>query len=523
MSNNSQLKAHVIDIHAMSIEDKLTVLTLQGIVNREGPYIFVESHFWNWPDADKKWLEYLSDKKGFQFERASSLAELLSIYRDKVNGLAVWDPEISWTKWIATTLAGIKNLLPVSPENIENFKDMPVVEDLRGCWNSEVEAATWAVRELVWECNRQIAYSIETTWSGWTIDSIDYAVSQRSIIYHLIHGTSKNQDRHWEIPLVHELMSRIGPNAPIFGWGECEDEYCDVVSFHDNYIMCAEAPNLSFFAKVPCERSEWKQKARKDPASFKLENKHYIAINMSEGDSPKMHYALQGGSWFDPNRGRVPINWGAQPMCLKFFPALLEFYWDNATENDYFVGGASGAGYTYPNRMANPDAFFKQTGEYFRKADLSETDAWLHFSRPVYERYAELSGMKAFALPCGPYGTTLLNNGKAVAFTRGNSGLNYFNSKGTPEEFAEAIKKHCGKRTAPSFSVALVVPDAGHPAAQGGYGPSDLLKLSELLDDNYKIVTMQELTELAIQALKAGKCPDCQKPGYSEWDGEKQD
>lgn len=513
----TEKQAHVIEIYEMSQEDKLTVLALQGIINRDGPLVFAEARFWNWPEADGKWMEYLSEKKGFSFNKVDSIKSLIDLYPGLINGLVVWDPEVPWTRWIAVTMAGVKNLLPVAPASIENY-DLPVVEDLRGRWSGNEEAATWAVRNLVWDCNRQIAYSIEETWSGCTIDSIDYAVNQRAFVYHFAHGSSKGKERMWEIPLMHELLSRIGPNAPIFGWGENEDEYCDMISCHDNYIMCAEAPNLSFMAAVPCDKTDWTQKARKDPSTFKLEDVHYVSINMSEGDSPKMHYAIQGGAWFDPDRGKVPVNWGAQPMCIKYFPALLEYFWDTATENDYFVGGASGAGYTYPNRMANPDTFFRQTGEYFKKADMSETDAWLHFNRPTYERYAELSGLKAFCLPGGPYGVTTLNNGKSAVFLRGNSGLNYFNSDGTAKDLAEAIKSNCVKRGAPSFSVALVVPDRDNPAAQGGYTCADIIELIELLGPGYKVVTMQELAELALQAVASGKTPDCEKPGYSEWD-----
>lgn len=507
--------AYVLDISRMSIEEKLTALALQGLINRDGAKVFYKARFWNWPDADDFWIDYLSRRKGYSFTQVSDLPGLLRLFPSAATGLAVWDPCREQTKFIATVLAGLRGLLPVAPECVDRFEGLEVVEDLRGKFATDFEAAQWSADTLLPECRHDMAYSVERTWSGATIDSLDYAVQQGSFVYWLQHGGKKPE----HVKLAHQILSRIGPVAPVFGWGEPEDAYCETISFHDNYVMCAEAPNLSFWAHVECGRTEWTQPARRDPAGFRLEDKHYIALCTSEGDTPKMAVSVEGGAWLDPNRGKVPVNWGMNPLHLKFFPAVLEFYWDTATENDYFMGGASGAGYTYPNRMPNPEAWMRQVGEYFARADMHETDAWMHFSRPVYELYAKLSGIRSFAMPCGPYGSTLLNGGEAVGFFRGNSGLNYFNSSGTAKELAEQIREHCWKRRGPTFSVAHLVPDnRQNPTAQGGWNPTLFVELRELLGEEFKIVTIQEMTEMAIQAIREGRCPDCATPGYSEWD-----
>ncbi len=509
--------AHVLGIHCMSVEEKITALAFQGLANRDSASVFCKARFWNWPKADEFWIGYLAERKGFAFEEVTDLPQLVSLYPGLVKGLVVWDPRLVQTRWIAAVMSGLDCLLPVAPECIARYGDLPIVEDLRNRFSSDMDAARWSVANLQRRCNPMIGYSVERTWSGATIDSLDYAVQQRSFVYNLQHGGKKPE----EIKLAHEILTRIGPVAPIFGWGEPEDAYCETVSSHDNYIMCAEAPNLSFWAHVPCERADWTQPARRDPASFTLENKHYIALCTSEGDTPKIAISVQGGAWLDPNRGKVPVNWGMNPLHLKFFPALMEFYWDTATERDYFVGGASGAGYTYPNRMPNPEAWMRQVGEYFARADMRETEAWMHFSRPVYELYARLSGLRAFAMPCGPYGCTLLNDGQTVAFFRGNSGLNYFSASGSPEDLAEQITNHCRKRPAPTFSTALLVPDdRDNPTAQGGWNPTLFAEVQKLLGDEFRIVTIQEMAELAIRAIQGGKCPDCHAPGYSEWDSQ---
>ena len=514
MKDNCGRTVVVLDLHTMSIEERITALAFQGLVNRGGARLFAKAHFWNWPGSDEFWMGYLGDKKGLEFEAADTLPELVAGFAGVAKGLVIWDPKVNQTRWAAVNLAASNDLLPVAPECIGRYGDLPVVENLRGRFADNMDAARWSARTLLPQCNREMGYSIEQTWSGCTIDSIDFAVQNKAFVYHLHHGGKERQ----EVELAHEILSRIGPVAPIFGWGEPEDAYCETISFHDNFIMCAEAPNLSLWTHVPCERTDWTQPSGKDPAAFTLEDRHYVTLCTSEGDTPKMTVSVQGGAWLDPNRGRVPVNWGMNPLHLKFFPALLEFYWDTATESDYFVGGASGAGYTYPNRMPNPEPWMRMTGECFAKADMHETDAWIHFSRPVYELYAKVSGLRAFSMPCGPYGVTLLNGGQAAALFRGNSGLNYFDNKGSPNDLAQQIKKHAWRRDPPSFSVAHLVPDnRENPTAQGGWNPSLFVQVRENLGREFELVTMQELVELAIVAIKQGRLRDCHSSGYSEW------
>lgn len=499
----------------MSIEECLTALAFQGLANRQSALVFRKAHFWNWPPADDFWMGYLAEKKGYSFQEMATLPELIAALPGVAKGLVVWDPKLSQTRWAAVNMAALGDLLPVAPECIGRYGDMPVVEDLRNRFKSEIEAARWSAKTLLPKCDPMMACSVEHTWSGATIDSIDWAVNNKAFAYCLHHGG----DHKDEVELMHAIQTKVGPYAPVFGWGEPEEDYCQSISAHDNYVMCAEAPNLSFWTHVPCSRTSWTQPARKNSDDFRLEDKHYIALCTSEGDTPKMAVSVQGGAWLDPRRGQVVVNWGMNPLHLKWFPAILEYYWDTATENDYFMGGASGAGYTYPNRMPNPEPWMKMTGEYFAKADMHETDAWMHFSRPVYELYAKVSGLRAFSMPCGPFGATSLNDGKSVAFFRGNSGLNYFESSASPRALAEQIKAHAWRHRTPTFSVAHVVPDDRRSTtSQSGWNPTLFVEMRESLGAEFRIVTMQELAEIAIIALREGRLRNCHSPEYNEWD-----
>lgn len=505
-----------LDISCMSDEEKLTALALQGLVNRGGPQLYYYARFWNWPEADRKWVEYLEQARGFRFTPPQgTLADLVARFRNRLRGLVVWDPRQEKTRWVALTLAGLHDLLPVAPECIERYA-LPVVEDLRGRWKARLEPVRWSLTALLPACNRHVVYSADRLWSGWSLDALDYAVRERAFCYSLKPGGSDAPAG--EVELLHQVLSQVGPLARVMGWAEPEYDYCLAATLHGHFIYCAEAANLSFFAGVPARYERLEQPARRAGRQPTLENKHYLAFNASEGDTPKIHAAMHGGAWHDPQRGRVPWNWGAQPLLLEDFPVLLEYFYESATPNDYFMGGASGAGFVYPNALADPEPYFAQVRRTFARADLHETEAWLHFSRPVYDAYARKAGLSGFSMPCGPFGVTLVDQGNVPVFLRGNSGLNYFNAHGEKQELVETIRRHCARRSTPSFSTIHCPPSLETNLSGSSFSPSAICEVQAQLGmAEYEFVTFQTLCTLAVQAVRNGLTPDCLVEGYSEW------
>lgn len=123
--------------------------TLQGIVNRNAPqiYYFYESNSMAAEanvETDRYWFEKLNQPGQFLHDYVKddsrSFSELLSIFAPSVNGVVVWDEAVPATANVASTIAGVDNLLPVrydpSPESAYSEltvrMEMPVVVDLRG-------------------------------------------------------------------------------------------------------------------------------------------------------------------------------------------------------------------------------------------------------------------------------------------------------------------------------------------------------------------------------------------------------
>ena len=71
--------------------------------------------------------------------------------------------------------------------------------------------------------------------------------------------------------------------------------------------------------------------------------KVYVVLVQTDG--------LGLGAWARPGRGNVTYAWEVTLPDLELQPALLQMFYENATERDYFVGALSGPGYMYPKAV----------------------------------------------------------------------------------------------------------------------------------------------------------------------------
>jgi hypothetical protein len=94
---------------------------------------------------------------------------------------------------------------------------------------------------------------------------------------------------------------------------------------------------------------------------------------MGDYDSTHPVYRYLKNAWDDPRRGEIPFAWAINPNLVETYPDLIEYYYETATPNDYFVSDASAAGYFMPSRV--PDELWpnmlKHNIEYFTRLDMS--------------------------------------------------------------------------------------------------------------------------------------------------------
>lgn len=95
------------------------VAALQGIVNRERPLLyvrFVDSQHGG-KNVDDYWLEKLSEPgqwlHGRRMQAVSGIVDLVEQFRGHINGVVLYDPNVAATSNVASTIAGVEDLLPI--------------------------------------------------------------------------------------------------------------------------------------------------------------------------------------------------------------------------------------------------------------------------------------------------------------------------------------------------------------------------------------------------------------------------
>jgi hypothetical protein len=123
---------------AEAFEQAHLVSVLQGIVNRKGPRLFLL-----WRSTDEYWLEKLRQPGRFleklSLEPVNDMENLLEYFSDEFEGVVLWDTEVAATSNVASTVAGVRNLLPVPFRNepgslyrklVTNGPKLPVIKSL---------------------------------------------------------------------------------------------------------------------------------------------------------------------------------------------------------------------------------------------------------------------------------------------------------------------------------------------------------------------------------------------------------
>ncbi len=427
--------AKTFKIGDMSDADLILLLNLQGLANRDGAHLFLDTEGRNdWGPSDRRWMSIYAERKGLGFDPVESLDALVESFRDRIKGLVVYDPSLDASRYVALTIAGLEDLLAISPDQMKGeIAGLPIRHDLRNRFRTGVDAYEWAIKELRPRCSDGIAYSAGQTHhdvnlghDNGIILALDYAIAHRGFVFNLSpcaepakydHDKEEVKGHPDDARLMDAIFDAYEPPAKIYGWNEPEWSFTSRISRHGHMLMCGKGANLSFHQHVPADRKRFRQVAETDPKPRVIEDKYYVALMTNEGDTPRVFTTFFFGGWEDPYRGGVPVNWGISPTLVSEFPAIAEYYYSTATPNDYFYAGVSGPGYAFIDQLPDVGVFARYAGPRFEAADIDIVDAWdeFEFHPALYQIFAKEAGVKLFTLlPRGEPGPRLLPSGVPV-------------------------------------------------------------------------------------------------------------
>jgi hypothetical protein len=352
------------------------LLSLQGHANKTAPRVFlVYPENFKHPNV-KAILNYYKQRHSFKTDDIRTVEQAVHKYSDDFDGYVIWDKEVLPTLMMAFTVSGLENALVVCKDHIELAKaaDLKEIEDFRMRFRNkpDVEIFHWAYDQYFERCNKDILVYLGEWCTGLNRrPGMRPAIADFGIVHQAFFtDLSASPADPKEYQLADKIMSEMNDYAYVFGWHSyCKDqepEHLTMVSH--NALVIAEGlatlPNMSFHRRVPVSNDfTFKQKStyNKNPT---VEDKVYITLIQSDG--------LGIGSWLRPGRGKIPYGWETNMEWIDFAPALLQYYYESATENDYFIGSLSGPGYFYPKAypIEKLPGALKMADRLMRRLDL---------------------------------------------------------------------------------------------------------------------------------------------------------
>ncbi|HPO12890.1 MAG TPA: GxGYxYP family putative glycoside hydrolase [Candidatus Hydrogenedentes bacterium] len=414
-----------------SYDEAMAVACLQGIINREGPCIYVLS---STNPRPRYWLDLLSNENqwlvGKNRVEISGLDALVKLATGRVKGAVIWDPEAPATINIATTIAGVRDGVVLSPELAAECLskwNLPVLEDLRGRFtgtesgSKKNDAYRWAVREYLdkglcsshFLCLFEDACSMRAAGDVGYVVTRDWAVFNRSFVFDLspwgdeIPKDDPNQSLGTDLEtykmILNAVLKQSGgkhmtemtgffafwkySNMPGFSSKHepvpTEWETVYLISPYNCYqnTISSECYNQSLHSQAPFKRLK---QSRPEPRKT-VEEKAYLCFLMADYDSATPLYEFLPKHWEDPNRGKIPLAWGINPNLIETYPDLITHFYATVTPNDHFTSDASAAGYFNPNRVQPQylPLFTKHNKHFFRVTDMSMAPMVLDWNEPT--------------------------------------------------------------------------------------------------------------------------------------------
>ena len=414
-------------------DESLAVACLQGIINRDAPVLYVFSPTDTRP---RYWLDVFSEPgrwlNGRKRQDLPDIDSLVKLAGGKLKGVVIWDPDVAASINVATTIAGVKDGVVLSPAFAEKYLkrwNLPVLDDLRGRFtgaetgSKKNDAYRWAIREYLAKglcsphflCLYEDCYFTRAKGRINYVLTRDWAVKNRSFVFDLSPWGDEKPEDDLEQPLGTDLATykiimeevlkqtdgkQMSELAGFFAGLKytnargrqsthsgvpTEWETVWVISPYNCYqnTIARDCYNQSFH----CHASSAPLKQHRPKKKPALEKKAYICVLMADYDSTTPLYTYLPKNWDDPNRGKIPLSWGIDPNLIETFPDLFDYFYSTASENDYFVADASAAGYMNPNRIQKQymPLFIEHNQRFFKQTDMTIAPMVLDWDEPTPE------------------------------------------------------------------------------------------------------------------------------------------
>lgn len=327
------------------------LISLQGVANLSAPHLyFLYPEKWDFKFSQPL-LTYYENTRKMKFRQLKNAEEALSQLSRYAKGYIVWDKTVRTSLIVAFTAAGLHESIIVSEELIPLAEKYGLrkIEDFRGKFTgkSDYEIYTWAYNQYWQRCNKDYLIYLGGEWGKIMKPGIaDFGMFKKAFFT----DASTNPKDTLEYRFAKKLFGEMKPLSMVMGWHSYKkDKEAQHVRLASSFALRVEGlhtlPNMSFNTQIGLT------------PGYKFRNNHNVKPGKKYIPKNKVYLAciqtdcLGLGAWTEPGRGDIPYAWEVTMNWVWLAPAMLQFFYDMATPNDYFIGSLSGPGYMYPKSI----------------------------------------------------------------------------------------------------------------------------------------------------------------------------
>lgn len=343
-------RLYVADVRTLNHDEKVLLLSLQGIVNRKQPRVY-----FLFDEDDRAWLDELRRKN--ETGEPVMVADpwsLVQKFRSEFRGLVLCDPKVYDSACVGVSLAGADDLLVALTPEMAARANVPVTRDLRGKFKDDADALRYLRTDVLPRLDPYLTCSLDP--AVYDAGSIDQVIAARGSFFWITGPraqTLPGANQSGEMAEVRALIASLPLGAVVrgFWWhgdgmGLSESDGVALGSRFGKITLVSDLiTNLSVHSGVSVAKLTQKPQP---PAPALDSQKVYVAFTMSDGDNLCTWRGYFKKYFSDPLRGTFPVGWGMGPTLIDLAPDMARWYYEQATPNDEFICDVSGVAYMYP-------------------------------------------------------------------------------------------------------------------------------------------------------------------------------
>ena len=492
---------YVVEAGKLSDSEVNTAICLQGLVNKDKAKLYIVNS-----DTYRKYLE-MYEEAGKTLVKTNgqgqewTLKLLIEEFKDyiKDGGYTLYrNSELGEGVNVACNYATAKGWLAI-PTELKDFAEecgLTMKLDISSdTYNYSFQKKHYKILKDSFT-NKAIAHV-----KGDVQGVRDLAIQQNMWITFSEVGTSGES-------FLKSILNDMGTNIGVMGWGDTEIHFVRFLSKLGDYVIPMDhSRNNSYIANFTFDSI----KQPKQTANITADpSKHYMAIVFSDGDNSQW---IQNGyaEYYDKLKlqNDFKMTWTFPIIQQEVSPASIKMCYDNATENNYFIGGVSGIGYINPSVYNGDelDNFTTYTAAAIAKSDMrvvtildSIDDTYriprLEKTFSYYTRFDNIDGAIVMLDPnkyAAAEGKVWFRNDKPLISVRHSLWYSNNESRILPEGWIEEQLEVCNSFPADITSINGYSVINVHPWS---VSVESLQEFVNGLDEHIELVTVDELIKL---------------------------